>query len=190
MNSDSLAYFFKGPKTPLFVDHVAMTSRCSIGGQNCRRGAGRSECSAEGGAAKPCMEGKIEWGFYHDLPSLKLTVRTRKWMVGIRISFWDGPFSGAMLVSGRVYILCKVSILWTIWSLQGNPLKTVEITHFFSLFELWSTYILLKMFKLLFFGGSWRHIVLNIPESKNMFGVMFLSFTSIDNTIYPYISLA
>ena len=25
-------------------------------------------------------------------------------MVGILISFWDGPFSGAMLVSGRVFI--------------------------------------------------------------------------------------
>ena len=35
-------------------------------------------------------------------PSLKLTVRTWKWMVGILDSFWDGPISGAMLVSGRV----------------------------------------------------------------------------------------
>ena len=37
-----------------------------------------------------------------ELPSLKLTVRTRKWMVGILVSFWDGLFSGAMLVLGRV----------------------------------------------------------------------------------------
>ena len=26
---------------------------------------------------------------------------TRKWMVGILVSFWDGPFSGAMAVSFR-----------------------------------------------------------------------------------------
>ena len=32
--------------------------------------------------------------------SLKLTVRPWKWMVGRCISFWDGLFSGAMLVSG------------------------------------------------------------------------------------------
>ena len=31
------------------------------------------------------------------VPSLKLTVRTWKWMVGILVSFWDGLFSGAML---------------------------------------------------------------------------------------------
>ena len=29
------------------------------------------------------------------IPSLKLTVRTWKWMVGILVSFWDGLFSGA-----------------------------------------------------------------------------------------------
>ena len=27
---------------------------------------------------------------------------TCKWMVGILVSFWDGPFSGAMLVSGNL----------------------------------------------------------------------------------------
>ena len=36
------------------------------------------------------------------VPSLKLTVRTWKWMVGILVSFSDGQFSGAMLVSGSV----------------------------------------------------------------------------------------
>ena len=41
-----------------------------------------------------------KWEF--DLPSLKLTVRTWKWMVGIPVSFRDGRFSGAMLVSGSV----------------------------------------------------------------------------------------
>ena len=35
------------------------------------------------------------------IPSLKLTVRTQKWMVRIRVSFWDGPFSRAFAVSFR-----------------------------------------------------------------------------------------
>ena len=37
-------------------------------------------------------------------PSLKLTVRTWKWMVKILISFWDSAFSGAkwLLLSGSV----------------------------------------------------------------------------------------
>ena len=37
-----------------------------------------------------------------EVPSLKLTVRPWKWMVGILLSYWGGLFSGAMLVSGRV----------------------------------------------------------------------------------------
>ena len=37
-------------------------------------------------------------------PSLKPKVCPQKWMVGILISFWDGLFSGAMLVSGRVNV--------------------------------------------------------------------------------------
>ena len=37
------------------------------------------------------------------LPSLKPENGTWKWMVGILVSFWDGLFSGAMLVSGSVY---------------------------------------------------------------------------------------
>ena len=36
------------------------------------------------------------------VPSLKLTVRTWKLMVGRLLSFWEGLFSGAMLVLGRV----------------------------------------------------------------------------------------
>ena len=38
------------------------------------------------------------------IPSLKLTVCTWKWMVGILVSFWETLSSGAMLVSGRVYL--------------------------------------------------------------------------------------
>ena len=37
------------------------------------------------------------------LPSCKLTARPWKWMVGILLSYWGGLFSGATLVSGRVY---------------------------------------------------------------------------------------
>ena len=40
-----------------------------------------------------------------NLPSLKLTARTWKWMVGRLVSFWSGLFSGAMLVLGRVHNL-------------------------------------------------------------------------------------
>ena len=36
------------------------------------------------------------------------------WMVGILVSFWDGLFSGAMLVSGRVYIHLHTVYLW-VW---------------------------------------------------------------------------
>ena len=39
--------------------------------------------------------------FFGLKPSLKLAVRTCEWMVGILV--WDGLFSGAMLVSGRVH---------------------------------------------------------------------------------------
>ena len=50
--------------------------------------------------------GKICWKIWvrpgGELPSLKLTVRTWKWMVGKLVSFWDGLFSGAMLVSVEV----------------------------------------------------------------------------------------
>ena len=42
-----------------------------------------------------------KYGFIFWLASLKLTWPW-KWMVGILVSFWDGPFSGAMLVSGGV----------------------------------------------------------------------------------------
>ena len=40
--------------------------------------------------------------FMKGIPSLKLTVRPWKWMVGILLSFWDGRCWGTMLVSGRV----------------------------------------------------------------------------------------
>ncbi len=40
--------------------------------------------------------------FKHMLYPRKLTVLTWKWMVGILVSFWDGLFSGAMLVLGSV----------------------------------------------------------------------------------------
>ena len=42
------------------------------------------------------------------LPSLKLTVRPLKWMVGILLSYWEGIFSGAMFVSGRVFFPLEI----------------------------------------------------------------------------------
>ena len=56
------------------------------------------------------------------VPSLKLTNRTRKWMVGIRVSFWDGLFSGAMLVSGRV--------IFTFYCKSLHLCSTLEPFHF------------------------------------------------------------
>ena len=46
-----------------------------------------------------CEERKKEAKIYHHLPtihSLKLTVRPSKWMVGRRLSYWRGLFSGAI----------------------------------------------------------------------------------------------
>ncbi len=43
-----------------------------------------------------------KWKRWNTVPSLKLTARTWKWMVGILLSYWGGLFSDAMLVSGRV----------------------------------------------------------------------------------------
>ena len=50
-----------------------------------------------------CLQKDVEWcRMYTSIPSLKLTARTWKWMLGILISLWDGLFSGAMMVSGSV----------------------------------------------------------------------------------------
>ena len=57
------------------------------------------------------------------LPSLKLTARTGKWMVGIPVSFWNGLFSGAaMLVSGSV------------WKFSYPSRQVVIFTHFVMIF--------------------------------------------------------
>jgi len=42
--------------------------------------------------------------------SLKRTACPGKWMVGILVSFWDGLFSGAVIVSGRVGNSCFISL--------------------------------------------------------------------------------
>ena len=53
----------------------------------------------------------------HAIPSLKLTARTWKLMVGILVSLWDALFSGAMLVSGRVSCSWMMHQIWpgTLW---------------------------------------------------------------------------
>ena len=50
------------------------------------------------------------------IPSLKLTARTWKWMVGIPVSFWDGLFSGVMSVLGSV----SPTHSWHFW-VDGVP---------------------------------------------------------------------
>ena len=58
-----------------------------------------------------------------DIPSLKLTVRTWKWMVGILVAFWNGLFSGAMLVSGRV---CSCGICLHVAVIPPNLIPTSQ----------------------------------------------------------------
>ena len=48
---------------------------------------------------------------------------TWKWMVGIRVSSWDGPSSGAMLVLGRVLFLWNSHHIFPIFSLQFGKLE-------------------------------------------------------------------
>ena len=38
----------------------------------------------------------VKWWMIWVIPSMKLTVRTWKWMIGRWISFWDGQFSGTI----------------------------------------------------------------------------------------------
>ena len=45
------------------------------------------------------------FGGFQMLPSLKLTFSHLKMMVGVLLSFWDGLFSGDMLVLGRVFLV-------------------------------------------------------------------------------------
>ena len=48
--------------------------------------------------------------FTRHMHSLKLTACPGKWMVGILVSFWDGLFSGAVIVSGGVGNSCFISL--------------------------------------------------------------------------------
>ena len=45
---------------------------------------------------------------------------TWKWMVGILVSFWDGIFSGAMLVSGGVLLNLLLMIFVSTFQLKGE----------------------------------------------------------------------
>ena len=52
---------------------------------------------------------------HHQILTIRNWHSTRKWMVGILVSFWDGLFSGVMLVSGSVQeptllLACKVPL--------------------------------------------------------------------------------
>ena len=59
---------------------------------------------------------------------------TWKWMVGILVSFWDGLFSGAMLVSGRVYI----GPLGKQKSLAQANIKQKIVFHDFWFYQTWN----------------------------------------------------
>ena len=50
-----------------------------------------------------------------DLPSLKLTARTWKWMVGILISFWDPAYFQGLLLLVLGSVWCIFSPMWSIW---------------------------------------------------------------------------
>ena len=44
-------------------------------------------------------------------------------MVGRLVSFWEGPFSGAILVLGRVV----VHLLWLTFVGESDPLSSLEV---------------------------------------------------------------
>ena len=60
---------------------------------------------------------------YLEIPSLKLTACPWKWMVGILVSFWDGLFSGAMLVSGSVHHISQLVVIF----LNGTPITRFPV---------------------------------------------------------------
>ena len=75
---------------------------------------------------KPGIESWLMMGL-NELPSLKLTARTWKWMVGRLPSFWDDLFSGAMVGSGRIITIGldmpKPCSSGKRLSHQGNPIN-------------------------------------------------------------------
>ena len=62
------------------------------------------QLAQEFGCSKSNIENAIFWQApkpnhpppTQELPSLRATARTRKWMVGRLVSFWNGLFSGAI----------------------------------------------------------------------------------------------
>ncbi len=76
------------------------------------------------------------------LPSLRPTARTWKWMVGILVSFWDGLFSGAILVLGSVSAAIKLQLIamFLLWVddfcsdvfLGINSVISISFIHVFS----------------------------------------------------------
>ena len=67
------------------------------------------------------------------LPETNIS-RTWKWMVGILVSFWDGLFSGAMLVLGRVNTT-HVRQSSTAWLLACSMLR--KVTYFSDMVVWW-----------------------------------------------------
>ena len=103
------------------------SSRCSIGGENGRRGAGRRERSTEGAAKTKkvagCMEGKRAWGdfirIYIPICHIYIYIYLHReiYIDIIYIYIVIHPVEGQ-------YFLMNLK-------LQGNPLNAVEIGHCF-----------------------------------------------------------
>ena len=64
----------------------------------------------------------------------KTNVAPEKWMIGILVSFWDGLFSGAMLVLGSVgdngwfiFLFNEALISSGLMALEGCPINLTQV---------------------------------------------------------------
>ena len=81
-------------------------------------------------------------------------------MVGIPVSFWDGLFSGAMLVSGRVYLIFTTS--WT-WS---NLTATGWLGLMFVQISIWVSHLQFLNKQIEFIAYHWRPIHLIVKGER------------------------
>ena len=98
------------------------------------------------------------------IPSLKLTVRTWKWMVGILVSFWDGLFSGA-----NCYSECKCApsrnqcyefrfLVGPRGVFFGNVWKGNPVCHSLKVCRTYVHLYIFKSFSLtIIFQSGWHH---------------------------------
>ena len=91
------------------------------------------------GLGKVDRQGRC-WNHHSRIHPLKFNIAPEKWMVGILVSFWEGPFSGALLNFRRVVIYINLGanviqkpfsgVLGTlpnragcVWSRRNLPIK-------------------------------------------------------------------